>query len=30
MSALNLILPNSIHRHIKGISQRDGISKVNN
>jgi len=26
MSALNLRLPNSIHRHIKEIAQRDGVS----
>ena len=26
MSALNLRLPNSIHRHIKEIAQKDGVS----
>jgi len=26
MSALNLRLPNSIHRHIKEIAQHDGVS----
>jgi hypothetical protein len=26
MSALNLRLPNSIHRHIKEIAKRDGVS----
>ncbi len=26
MSALNLRLPNSIHRHIKEIARRDGVS----
>jgi hypothetical protein len=26
MSALNLRLPNSIHRHIKEIAQREGVS----
>jgi uncharacterized protein (DUF1778 family) len=26
MSALNLRLPNSIHRHIKEMAQKDGVS----
>jgi len=26
MSALNLRLPNSIHRHIKEIARKDGVS----
>lgn len=26
MSALNLRLPNSVHRHIRKISHRDGVS----
>ena len=26
MSALNLRLPNSIHRHIKEVAQKDGVS----
>ena len=26
MSALNLRLPNSIHRHIKEIAKKDGVS----
>jgi hypothetical protein len=26
MSALNLRLPDSIHRHIKAIAKRDGVS----
>ena len=26
MSALNLILPNSVHRHIKEIAAQDGVS----
>ncbi len=26
MSALNLRLPNSIHRHLKEIARRDGVS----
>jgi uncharacterized protein (DUF1778 family) len=26
MSALNLRLPNSIHRHIKELAQKDGVS----
>lgn len=26
MSALNLRLPNSIHRHIKEIAQKEGVS----
>ena len=26
MSALNLRLPNSVHRHVKEIAKRDGVS----
>lgn len=26
MSALNLRIPNSIHRHIKDMAQKDGVS----